>query len=55
LVQIESTNLLVDGWGEDIRLIPATNAPGAMLLMSYGPDRVRGGIGTNGDIIYLLK
>jgi hypothetical protein len=55
VVSLDSANDLQDGWGRQMLLIPATNSPGAVILISYGADGIPGGTGTNGDIFYLLK
>ena len=54
-ITIESTNQLLDGWGRNFILVPSTNVPGTVLLISYGADGMPGGAGTNADIYYLLK
>ncbi len=50
-----STNMLIDGWGRLILLLPVTNSPGAMMLVSYGADGLPGGTGSNADISHVLK
>ena len=54
LVKLPGTNFCFDGWGRPIVLAPATNAAGAMWLISYGADGSPGGTSTNGDIVYYL-
>lgn len=54
-MRLKDTNVVSDGWGRPILWLPSTNSPGTMLLMSYGPDGLPGGLGTNGDVVYTLR
>jgi len=54
-VALSTPGDLSDGWGGNISLLPLTNSPGAILLISYGADGVPGGSGTNFDLRYVLR